>query len=134
MIEMVNPPQWTKPKGYANGVIVDGTRLYVGGQVGWNGEQVFEHTDFLGQFEQTLANIAQIVRAAGGEVTDIVRLTWFITDKKEYLARQKETGEVYRRVIGRHFPAMSVVVVAGLIEDGALLEIEATAEIGASRP
>jgi enamine deaminase RidA (YjgF/YER057c/UK114 family) len=72
------------------------------------------------------------VRAAGGEVTDIVRLTWFITDKKEYLARQKEVGAAYRRVLGRHFPAMSVVIVAGLIEDAALVEIEATAEIGKS--
>ncbi|MGJ8570088.1 MAG: RidA family protein [Hoeflea sp.] len=133
MIEAVNPPDWEKPKGYANGMLVDGQRLYTGGQIGWNKDQVFEHKDFVGQLEQTLANIAAIVRAAGGEVTDIVRLTWFITDKKEYLARQKEVGAAYRKVLGRHFPSMSVIVVAGLIEDEAMIEIEATAEIGKSQ-
>lgn len=133
MIEAVNPPDWEKPKGYANGMLVDGQRLYTGGQIGWNKDQVFEHHDFVGQLEQTLANIAAIVRAAGGEVTDIVRLTWFITDKKEYMARQKEVGAAYRKVLGRHFPSMSVIVVAGLIEDEAMIEIEATAEIGKSQ-
>jgi enamine deaminase RidA (YjgF/YER057c/UK114 family) len=128
----INPPDWEKPKGYANGMLVDGTRLYTGGQIGWNKDQVFEHHDFVGQLEQTLANIAAIVRAAGGEVTDIVRLTWFITDKKEYMARQKDVGAAYRKVMGRHFPSMSVIVVAGLIEDAAMIEIEATAEIGKS--
>ncbi len=132
MIEFVNPPGWAKPKGYSNGVLVDGSRLHIGGQIGWNAEQVFESSDFVVQFEQTLRNIADIVGAAGGTVTDIVRLTWFITDKTEYLARQREVGEAYRRVMGRHFPAMSVIVVAGLIEDAALVEIEATAEIGRS--
>ena len=130
MMNLINPPNWMKPKGYTNGILVDGKRLYTGGQVGWTTEQVFEHKDFVGQFEQTLRNIAAIVEAAGGRVEDIVRLTWFITDKTEYLARQKEMGEAYRRVMGRHFPAMSVLVVAGLIEDAALVEIEATAEIG----
>jgi len=133
MIEAVNPPDWEKPKGYANGMLVDGVRLYTGGQIGWNKDQVFEHQDFVGQLEQTLANIAAIVQAAGGEVTDIVRLTWFITDKKAYMANQKEIGAAYRKVMGRHFPSMSVVVVAALIEDAALVEIEATAEIGKSR-
>ncbi|PHP68918.1 enamine deaminase RidA [Zhengella mangrovi] len=130
MMSQINPPGWARPKGYANGVLVDGKRLYTGGQIGWNAEQVFETRDFVGQFEQTLRNIAAIVEAAGGSVGDIVRLTWFITDKGEYVARQKEIGESYRRVMGRHFPAMSVLVVAGLIEDEALVEIEATAEIG----
>lgn len=129
MIESINPPGWKQAKGYANGMLAEGTRLYTGGQIGWNSDQVFEHHDFVGQFEQTLRNIADIVRTAGGDVTDIVRLTWFITDKKEYLAKQRETGEAYRRVMGRHYPAMSVLVVAGLIEDEALVEIEATAEI-----
>ena len=133
MIEAVNPPDWEKPRGYANGMLVDGVRLYTGGQIGWNKHQVFEHHDFAGQLQQTLANIADIVQTAGGEVTDIVRLTWFITDKKEYLARQKDVGAAYRRVMGRHYPSMSVIVVAGLIEDAALVEIEATAEIGKSR-
>lgn len=132
MIDIINPPHWQKPKGYANGILADGRMLFTGGQIGWNENQVFESRDFVGQLGQTLANIAAIVRAAGGEVTDIVRLTWFITDKQAYVATQREAGEAYRRVMGRHFPAMSVVVVAGLIEDEALVEIEATAIIGGS--
>lgn len=132
MIETINPPDWKKPKGYANGMLVDGTRLYTGGQIGWNRDQVFEHRDFVGQTEQTLRNIADIVTAAGGSVRDIVRLTWFVTDKREYVSRQREVGEAYQRVMGRHFPAMSLLVVAGLVEDEALVEIEATAEIGRS--
>jgi enamine deaminase RidA (YjgF/YER057c/UK114 family) len=132
MIETINPPGWKKPKGYANGVLVDGTRLYTGGQIGWNKDQVFESRDFVAQMEQTLKNIVDIVTAAGGSVKDIVRLTWFVTDKREYVARQREVGEAYQRVLGRHFPAMSLLVVAGLVEDEALVEIEATAEIGRS--
>ncbi|WP_127523283.1 RidA family protein [Mesorhizobium sp. Z1-4] len=132
MMNLINPPNWMKPKGYTNGILVDGKRLYAGGQIGWNAEQVFEHKDFVGQFEQTLRNISEIVTAAGGKVTDIVRLTWFITDKREYLAKQREVGQAYRAVMGTHYPAMSVIVVAGLIEDEALVEIEATAEIGSS--
>lgn len=129
-IRTIHPAGWAPAKGYANGVLTKGQTLHIGGQIGWNKDQVFETADFVGQMEQTLANIAAIVEEAGGAVTDIVRLTWFITDKREYLARQKEVGEAYRRVLGRHFPAMSVVVVAGLIEDEALIEIEATAQIG----
>ena len=83
MIETINPPGWKKPKGYANGVLVDGTRLYTGGQIGWNKDQVFESRDFVAQMEQTLKNIVDIVTAAGGSVKDIVRLTWFATDKRE---------------------------------------------------
>jgi enamine deaminase RidA (YjgF/YER057c/UK114 family) len=132
MIETINPPGWKKPRGYANGVLVDGTRLYTGGQIGWNKDQVFESHDFVAQMEQTLKNIVDIVTAAGGSVPDIVRLTWFVTDKREYVARQREVGEAYQRVMGRHFPAMSLLVVAGLVEDEALVEIEATAEIGRS--
>ncbi|KZM51904.1 RidA family protein [Labrenzia sp. OB1] len=128
--KIIQPQGWVPAKGYANGVLTEGRTLHIGGQIGWNGDQVFESKDFVAQMEQTLANIAAIVEEAGGAVTDIVRLTWFITDKRAYMARQKEVGEAYRRVFGRHFPAMSVVVVAGLIEDEALIEIEATAQIG----
>ena len=131
MIETIQPPDWKAPKGYANGVLAEGGRLYVGGQIGWNREQVFETSDFVGQTEQALSNVAEIVRAAGGEVDRIVRLTWYVTDKRAYLARQREVGEAYRRVMGRHFPAMAMVVVAGLVEDAALVEIEAVAELGA---
>ncbi|WP_305988495.1 RidA family protein [Roseibium sp. MMSF_3544] len=127
--KLIQPEGWAPAKGYANGMLTNVRTLHIGGQIGWNKDQVFESHDFIGQMEQTLTNIAEIVRDAGGEVTDIVRLTWFITDKREYLARQKEVGQAYRRVFGRHFPAMSVVVVAGLIEDDALIEIEATAQL-----
>lgn len=127
--KLIQPEGWAPAKGYANGMLTKGQTLHIGGQIGWNRDQVFESHDFVGQMEQTLANIAEIVREAGGDVTDIVRLTWFVTDKREYLARQKEVGQAYRRVFGRHFPAMSVVVVAGLIEDDALIEIEATAQL-----
>ena len=127
--KLIQPEGWAPAKGYANGMLTKGQTLHIGGQIGWNRDQVFESHDFVGQMEQTLANIAEIVREAGGDVTDIVRLTWFVTDKREYLARQKEVGQAYRHVFGRHFPAMSVVVVAGLIEDDALIEIEATAQL-----
>ncbi len=125
----IQPDGWAPAKGYANGMLTKGRTLHIGGQIGWNKDQVFETQDFVGQMEQTLSNIAAIVEEAGGAVTDIVRLTWFITDKREYMARQKDVGAAYRRVFGRHFPAMSVVVVAGLIEDEALIEIEATAQL-----
>ena len=128
MMETIQPEGWAKPKGYANGILADG-RLYIGGQIGWTAEQVFERHDFVGQMEQALRNIAAIVRAAGGDVQHITRLTWYVIDKAEYLARQREVGEAYRRVMGRHFPVMTMVVVAGLVEDAALVEIEANAEL-----
>ncbi len=124
---MINPEGWAPAKGYANGMLTDDSTLYVGGQIGWTAAQVFETDDFVDQMEQALRNIVAVVAAAGGRVEDLTRLTWFVTDKREYLARQREVGEAYRRVLGRHFPTMSVVVVAGLIEDRALIEIEATA-------
>ncbi|MBP7002534.1 RidA family protein [Amaricoccus sp.] len=129
MIQTIQPEGWAKPKGYSNGMLKDG-RLYVGGQIGWNADQVFVAKDFIGQMEQALANIVAIVRAAGGGPEHITRLTWYVTDKKAYLAAQREVGEAYRRVMGRNFPVMTMVVVAGLIEDEALVEIEASAEIG----
>jgi len=129
MHKIIQPDGWKPARGYANGVLADGARLYVGGQIGWNKNQVFESHDFIGQMEQALRNIVEVVEAAGGTATDIVRLTWYVTDKKEYLARQREVGETYRRIMGKHFPAMTMVVVSGLIEDAALVEIEATAVI-----
>ncbi|KAJ01805.1 RidA family protein [Sulfitobacter mediterraneus] len=125
--EIIQPEGWAKAKGYANGVKTADNTLYVGGQIGWTAEQKFESHDFIGQMEQALRNIVDVVEAAGGQVSDIVRLTWYVIDKKEYLARQAEVGAVYRKVLGRHFPAMTMVVVAGLVEDEALVEIEATA-------
>lgn len=123
----IHPEGWTPAKGYANGMVGEGRVLFVGGQIGWTAGQVFETDDFIGQMRQALTNVAEIVRAAGGEVTDIARLTWYVTDKAEYLAHQKEVGAAYRDVMGYHFPAMTMVVVAGLVEDEAKLEIEATA-------
>lgn len=126
---IIQPEGWAAAKGYANGVLAADGTLFVGGQIGWNGAQVFEKTDFIGQMEQALRNIVAVVEAAGGQISDITRLTWYVIDKKEYLEKQAEVGAVYRAVLGRHFPAMTMVVVAGLIEDLALLEIEATAVI-----
>ena len=125
--KIIMPEGWAPAKGYANGVLTEDGTLYVGGQVGWNADQVFESFDFIGQMEQALKNIMAVVETAGGTAADIVRLTWFVTDKEEYLAKQSEIGATYRKILGRNFPAMSLVVVAGLVEEGALLEIEATA-------
>ncbi|MEM8854956.1 MAG: RidA family protein [Pseudomonadota bacterium] len=125
----IHPDGWAPAKGYANGMLSEDGTLYVGGQIGWTAAQVFETHDFIGQMEQALRNIVAVVEAAGGTAEDITRLTWFVIDKREYAARQREVGEVYRRVLGRHFPAMSMLVVAGLVEDEALVEIEATAYI-----
>lgn len=126
---VIQPSDWAAAKGYANGMLTSDGLLSIGGQIGWNANKEFESHDFIGQMEQALRNIVTVVESAGGEAADITRLTWFILDKKEYLARQREVGEVYRKVLGRHFPAMSMLVVSGLIEDEALLEIEATASI-----
>lgn len=128
--QVISPEGWAPAKGYANGILTKDGTLYVGGQIGWTAEQVFESHDFIGQMEQALRNILAIVEAAGGAAEDLTRLTWYVTDKQEYLARQREVGQAYRRVLGRHFPAMTMVVVAGLVEDEALVEIEATAVIG----
>jgi enamine deaminase RidA (YjgF/YER057c/UK114 family) len=126
---LISPDAWAAPKGYANGVMTKDGILFVGGQIGWNADQVFETHDFIGQMEQTLRNILAVVEAAGGTAESITRLTWFVIDKKEYAARQSEVGAAYRKVLGKHFPAMTMVVVSALVEDEALIEIEATAVI-----
>ncbi|MGR3312525.1 RidA family protein [Roseovarius indicus] len=128
--QVISPEGWAPAKGYANGILTKDGTLYVGGQIGWTAEQVFESHDFIGQMEQALRNILAILEAAGGTADDLTRLTWYVTDKQEYLARQREVGQAYRRVLGRHFPAMTMVVVSALVEDEALVEIEATAVIG----
>lgn len=129
MHKIIQPDGWKQPKGYANGVLADGARLYIGGQIGWNEEQVFVAKEFVGQMEQALKNIVAVLEAAGGKPEHIARLTWYVTDKKEYLAHQREVGQAYQRVLGKHFPAMTMVVVKELVEDEALVEIEATAAI-----
>lgn len=128
----LQPKGWLAPRGYANGVVAEGRQVFIAGQIGWTAEAKFVSDDFVAQVEQALSNIVAVLAEAGGKPHHITRLTWYLTDKKEYMARQKEIGEAYRRAIGRHFPAMTAVIVAGLIEDGAKVEIEATAVIPAS--
>lgn len=123
----VHPEGWKPAKGYANGMVGEGRLLFVGGQIGWNADQQFECQDFIGQMRQALTNIRDVLEAAGGSVADITRLTWYVTDKADYLAHQSEVGAAYRDVMGYHFPAMTMVVVSALIEDEARIEIEATA-------
>ncbi|MCX7561757.1 RidA family protein [Sulfitobacter sp. F26204] len=127
--QFIQPPGWKAPKGYANGVLTKNGTLYIGGQAAWTADQRFESHEIVGQIKQTLMNILAVVKEAGGEATDITRLTWYVTDKQEYLEKQAEVGEVYRDVLGYHFPAMTMVVVTALVEKEALVEIEATAEI-----
>ncbi len=129
----LHPRNWKAPRGYANGVLAEGQTIFLGGQVGWNSDQVFETEDFVGQVEQTLRNIVAVLAEAGARREHLVRLTWFVTDKSEYLERLPEIGKVYRSVLGPHFPAMSLVVVSALVEDSAKVEIEATAVIPYSK-
>jgi enamine deaminase RidA (YjgF/YER057c/UK114 family) len=127
--EFLLPAGWAEPKGYANGIAATGRQVYVAGQIGWNAQQKLVGDDFVAQVEQALSNIVAVLKAAGGEAGHLVRMNWYITDKAAYVARQREIGEAYRRVVGRHFPAMTLLVVADLLEPGAKVEIEATAVI-----
>ncbi len=126
-LRTLHPAGWKPAKGYANGVLAEGRTVWLGGQIGWNGQQEFETDDFAGQVRQALENMIAILAEAGGRPEHIVRMTWFVIDKAEYLSRLADVGEAYRAVMGRHFPAMSVVQVVALIEDRAKVEIEATA-------
>lgn len=130
-LEIIQPSEWLRPKGYSNAIRVPAGRdlLFLAGQIGWDAAEELAGADFLSQFRQALANIVTLVRQAGGEIEDIVRLTVFCVDTADYLANQKAVGEAYRSVMGRHYPVMSLVRVAGLVEAGALLEIEATAAL-----
>jgi enamine deaminase RidA (YjgF/YER057c/UK114 family) len=129
-MKILQPPGWVKPKGFSNGISVKGgTTVFVAGQVAFNAQGVFEEKTFAGQFRQTLKNTLAVLAEAGGRPEHIVRMTWYILDKKEYLGALKEVGTAYRELIGRHYPAMAVVQVSGLIEDEARLEIETTAVI-----
>lgn len=130
--KIIHPEGWAPAKGYANGVLTPDGTLYVGGQIGWTADQRFETKDFVGQMRQTLRNILTVVETAGGSAADLTRLTWYVTDKTEYVAAQREVGQAYRDILGRNFPAMTMVVVSALVEDEALIEIEATAKIAVS--
>ncbi len=126
-MKVLQPAGWKQPKGYANGIVAQGRMVFTGGMIGWNAEEQFETDEFAGQAEQALCNIVAVLAVTGGRPEHIVRLTWYVTDKQEYLSQQKQLGAAYRRVIGDHFPAMALVQVVALVEDRAKVEIEATA-------
>ena len=128
-MKKLHPPDWLEPKGYANGVMARGTLIFVGGQVGWNAAQQFESDDFIAQTRQALLNIAAVLKAGGAGQEHMVRMTWYVTDRVEYLARLRELGTAYREVMGKNFPAMTCVDVSGLVEDRARIEIEVTAVV-----
>jgi enamine deaminase RidA (YjgF/YER057c/UK114 family) len=127
--QVLQPHGWLPAKGYANGIAASGRQVFVAGQIGWNGHQQFASDDFVAQVEQTLRNIVDVLAEAGAKPEHLVRMTWYITDKREYLSRLKDVGAAYRRVIGRHYPVMTMVQVSALIEDRAKVEIEATAVV-----
>ena len=129
MHELLHPKGWKPAVGYANGVAASGRMVFTGGMVGWTGDCVFETDDFAGQVAQALRNIVAVLAEAGAGPEHIVRLTWYVTSKAEYLASLKMVGRAYREVIGRHYPAMALVQVVALVEDRAKVEIEATAVI-----
>ena len=130
MMQVLQPPSWVRPRGFSNGIAVKGgTTVYIAGQIGCNAQGVFEARDFAGQFRQTLANILAVLAEAGGRAEHLVRLTWYVLDKQEYLGAVKDVGAAYRELIGKHYPCMAVVQVSALVEDAARLEIEATAVI-----
>ena len=130
MHEMLNPANWKRPSGYSNAVVAQGRMVFVAGQVGWNPEtETFETDTFHAQVRQALSNVRDALAAAGASPEHLVRLTWYVTDKQRYLDELREVGLAYREIIGKVFPAMSLVRVADLLEDRALVEIEATAVV-----
>jgi len=128
-MKILQPPGWARAKGFSNGISCSGKLVFIAGQVGWSGQGVWEARDFAGQFRQAIKNIISVLHEAGGKPEHIVRLTWYVLDKQEYLGALKDVGAAYRELMGRHYPTMAVVQVGGLVEDQARLEIEATAVI-----
>jgi enamine deaminase RidA (YjgF/YER057c/UK114 family) len=129
MHEVLHPKHWKAARGYSNGMAASGRMVFTGGIIGWNAEQEFETDDFAAQVEQALQSIVEVLACAGARPEHLVRLTWYVTDKREYLASLAEIGRAYRTIIGRHYPAMALVQVVALVEDRAKVEIEATAVI-----
>jgi enamine deaminase RidA (YjgF/YER057c/UK114 family) len=125
----LQPPGWARPRGYSNGIEARGRLVFVAGQIGWNETGAFPSEDLAGQVRRALSNVVAVLAEAGAGPEHVVRLTWYITDRDEYLASQTEIGAAYREVMGRHFPAMAVVIAAGLVEEQAKVEIEATAVV-----
>ena len=130
-MEVILPPGWPRPRGYANGVAASGRLLFIAGMIGWDAQGVFHSDDFAAQARQALRNVAEVLREAGGKPENIVRMTWYVTDKREYLAAGKEIGRAFRDIIGSYNAAMTAVEVKALVEDRAKVEIEATAVIPA---
>jgi enamine deaminase RidA (YjgF/YER057c/UK114 family) len=128
-MQVLLPRGWPRPKGYANGVVASGRQVFIAGMIGWDADGVFHTDDFAGQVRQALQNIVEVLREAGGRPEHIVRMTWYVTDKREYLAAGKEVGRAFREYIGAYNAAMTAVEVRALIEDRAKVEIEATAVI-----
>lgn len=128
-MKFLQPPDWPRPKGYANGVVAKGNLVFVSGVVGWNAQREFASNDFVPQLRQALLNIVEILRQAKAQPEHIARMTWYVLDKNEYVAAMKEMGAIYREIIGGHYPAMTVVEVSGLVEANARLEIEVTAVV-----
>ena len=132
--EVLHPANWTPARGYANGIAAEGRMVFTGGLIGWTADQRLESDDFAVQAAQALRNVVEVLACAGAKPEHLVRLTWYVTDKREYLGALKELGAAYREVIGRHYPAMALVQVAALVEDRAKVEIEATAVIPREAP
>ncbi|MFZ6640661.1 RidA family protein [Undibacterium sp. TC4M20W] len=126
-MDILQPPGWARPRGYSNGISASGRTVCVSGMVGWDAQCSFQTDDFAGQVRQALQNIVEVLTEANAKPEHIVRMTWYVIDKKEYVGAYKEVGEAYRDIIGRHYPTMTAVQVAGLIEDRARVEIEVTA-------
>jgi enamine deaminase RidA (YjgF/YER057c/UK114 family) len=128
-MEFLQPANWLRPKGYTNGVACKGRMIFVSGMIAWDGQEKIVSDDLAEQVRQSLGNIVAVLAEANAQPEHIVRLTWYLVDKREYLAASREIGAIYRQILGRHFPAMTVVQVSALLEDGARVEIEATAVV-----
>ena len=128
-MQFINPSEWVRPSGYNNGVLAEGRLLFIAGQIGWDAQQRLVSDDFGEQTTQVLQNIAAVLGAAGAQPSHVVRMTWYVTDKHAYLNASEVVGQAYCAVFGKHYPAMTLVEVADLLEEGALVEIEATAVV-----
>jgi enamine deaminase RidA (YjgF/YER057c/UK114 family) len=130
---ILQPPGWPRPKGYANGIAASGRLVFTAGVVGWNENEVFPYADLAGQFRQALINVRAILAEAGASPSDIVRITCYVTDKREYIASRADIGQAWRSILGKVYPCMAVVEVSGLVEDAAKVELEATAVVSENR-
>ena len=128
-MNILQPPGWARPRGYSNGISARGQLIFVAGQIGWDDQCRFQTDDLSGQAKQALQNVVAVLAQAGARPEHIVRMTWYMTDKREYLQASRAIGEAYRSIIGSHYPVMTAVQVSALIEDRAKVEIEATAVI-----